>query len=119
MGALERGGDRPAGPRGVQMGRMLGSFECFPFFHIGRRPVALTRVCIFKSDFSTPIRVSLIVVPDTISIVPSANGFNFLLIKRFVMISSIILDFSSVHENPPELESAIDLCCNINKVLSL
>ena len=53
MGALERGGDRPAGPRGVRMGRMLGFFESFPFFQIGRRPwafvgsVALTCVYVF------------------------------------------------------------------------
>ena len=40
MGALERGGDRPAGPRGVRMGRMLGFFETFPFFQTGRRPWA-------------------------------------------------------------------------------
>ena len=40
MGALERGGDHPAGPRGSQMGRMLGFFEFFPFFQIGRRPWA-------------------------------------------------------------------------------
>ena len=26
-----------AGPRGVRMGRMLGFFESFPFFQIGRR----------------------------------------------------------------------------------
>ena len=38
MGALERGGDCPAGPREVRMGRMLGFFEFFPFFQIGRRP---------------------------------------------------------------------------------
>jgi hypothetical protein len=37
MGALERGGDRSAGPRRVRMGRMLGFFESFPFFQIGRR----------------------------------------------------------------------------------
>ena len=42
-GALERGGDRPAGSRGVRMGRteyvgrVLGLFESFPFFQIGRR----------------------------------------------------------------------------------
>ena len=42
-GALERGGDHPAGPRGVRMGRtayvgrVLGLFESFPFFQIGRR----------------------------------------------------------------------------------
>ena len=33
-------------------------------------------------------------------------------------VSSIILDFSSVHENPPQLEAAVALSCNINKVLS-
>ena len=66
MGALERGGDRPAGPRGVRMGRVLGFFESFTFFQIGRRPwafvgpVALTLVCVFQNDFSTPTRVSLI-----------------------------------------------------------
>ena len=43
-----------AGPRRVRMGRMLGFFEFFPFFQIGRRPwafagpVALTCVCVFK-----------------------------------------------------------------------
>ena len=37
-GALERGGDRPAGPRGawmgrtVYVGRVLGFFESVPFF---------------------------------------------------------------------------------------
>ena len=42
-GALERGGDHPAGLRGVRMGRtayvgcVLGFFESFPFFQIGRR----------------------------------------------------------------------------------
>ena len=41
-GALERGGDHPAGPRGVRMGRtayvgpVLGFFESFPFFQVGR-----------------------------------------------------------------------------------
>ena len=45
-GTLERGGDRPAGSRGAWMGRtvsvghMLGFFESFPFFRIGRRPWA-------------------------------------------------------------------------------
>ena len=34
MGALDRDGDHPAGPRGVQMGRVLGFFESFPFFRI-------------------------------------------------------------------------------------
>ena len=38
---------------GMRMGRMLGFFESFPFFQIGRRPrafedpVALTCVCVF------------------------------------------------------------------------
>ena len=42
-GALERGGDHPVGPREVRMGRttyvgrVLGFFESFPFFQIGRR----------------------------------------------------------------------------------
>ena len=42
-GALERGGDHPAGLRAVRMGRtayvgcVLGFFESFPFFQIGRR----------------------------------------------------------------------------------
>ena len=42
-GALERGGDRLAGSRGVRMGRpeyvgcVLCFFESFPFFQIGRR----------------------------------------------------------------------------------
>ena len=64
MGALERSGDRLAGSSGVRMGRMLGFLESFTFFQIGRRPwafvspVALTRVCVFRSDFST-------LIPDT------------------------------------------------------
>ena len=67
---LERGGDCPVGLRGARMGHMLGFFESFPFFQIGRRPwafvgpVALTCVCVFKSGLSTPIRVSLFVAPD-------------------------------------------------------
>ena len=42
-GVLERVGDCPAGSRGVRMGptvyvgRVLGFFESFPFFQIGRR----------------------------------------------------------------------------------
>ena len=36
-GALERGENYPAAPRGVPMGRMLGLFESFTFFQIGRR----------------------------------------------------------------------------------
>ena len=43
-GAVEGfGGDHPAGPRGMRMGRtayvgrVLGFFESFPFFQIGRR----------------------------------------------------------------------------------
>ena len=76
MGALERGGVCPAGLRGMRMGRMLGFFESFTFFRVGRRswaftgPVALTCVCVFQGDLSTPIRVSLIVVPDS-----SPRGF--------------------------------------------
>ena len=38
LATLERGG--VAGPRGVRMGRVLGFFESFPFFQIGRRPHA-------------------------------------------------------------------------------
>ena len=70
VGSLERCGDRPAGPRGMRMGHMLGFFEFFPFFQFGRRlwafvgPAALTRVCVLWSGLSTTIRVSLIVVPD-------------------------------------------------------
>ena len=37
MGAPERDGDHPAGPRGVRMGRVLGFFESFPFFQIRSR----------------------------------------------------------------------------------
>ena len=75
-GTLERGGDRSAGSRGMRMGRMLGFFESFTFFQIGRRPwafvgpVALTYVFVFESGFSASIRVSLIVAPDS-----SPRGF--------------------------------------------
>ena len=54
------------------MGRTLGFFESFPFLRMGSRPWAfvgsavLSGVCVFKSGLSTPIRVSLIVVPDII-----------------------------------------------------
>ena len=41
MGALERGGDRPAGLRGVWMGRVLGFFESLSFFQIGNEAVGL------------------------------------------------------------------------------
>ena len=64
------------------MGRMLGFIESFPFFQIRRRPwvfvgpVALTCVCVFQSDFSTPTRVSLIVVPDK-KVVPSCTMILF------------------------------------------
>ena len=63
------------GPRGawmgrtVSVGRVFGLLEPFSFFQIGRRPwafvgpVALTCVCVLWSGLSTPIRVSLIVVP--------------------------------------------------------
>ena len=60
------------------MGRTLGFFESFPFFRMGGRswafvgPIILTGVLCFCSDLSTPIRVSLIVVPDTIR--HSLNG---------------------------------------------
>jgi len=53
-GTLERGGDRSAGSRGMRMGRMLGFFESFPFFWMGSRPwafmgpAALTGVCVLK-----------------------------------------------------------------------
>ena len=40
-GALERGGDRPTGPRGVRMGHMRGFFESFPFFQIWKEDVGL------------------------------------------------------------------------------
>ena len=50
---LERGGVCSVGLRGVRMGHMLGFFESFPFFQIGRRLwvfvglVTLTCVCVF------------------------------------------------------------------------
>ena len=53
------------------MGRMLGFIESFPSFRMGSRPwafvgpVDFTGVCVFKSGLSTPIRVSLIVAPDS------------------------------------------------------
>ena len=53
MGALERGGDHPAGPMGVWMGRVLGFFESLSFFQIGneavglRGPSCLICVCVF------------------------------------------------------------------------
>ena len=54
-GTLERGGDCSAGSRGMRMGRTLGFFESFAFFQAGRRPwafvgpTALIGVCIFKA----------------------------------------------------------------------
>ena len=39
-GTLEQGGDRPAGSRGMRMGRTLGFFESFAFFRMGSRPWA-------------------------------------------------------------------------------
>ena len=66
MGALERGGDRPAGPRGMQMGCVLGFFESLSFFQIGNEAVGLRGlsclicVCVFRV-----VLVSLIVVPDS------------------------------------------------------
>ena len=62
----------PMGPRGVRIGRILGFFESSPFSQVGRRswafvgPVALTCALRFYGDLNTPIRVSLIVVPDTL-----------------------------------------------------
>ena len=53
---LERGGDRPAGLRGVRMVHMLGLFESFPFFQIWkeavgfRGPSALICVCVLKQS---------------------------------------------------------------------
>jgi hypothetical protein len=53
------------------VGRVLGLLESFPFFQDGRRPWALvgpvcvTHVFHFSSGISPPIRVSLIVVPDS------------------------------------------------------
>ena len=38
---LERGGDCPAGLRGVRMVHMLGFFESFPFFQIWKEAVGL------------------------------------------------------------------------------
>ena len=52
-GALERGGDHPAGSRGVRMGRVLGFFESLSFFQIGNEAVGLRGlsclicVCVF------------------------------------------------------------------------
>ena len=52
--ALERGGDHPASPRGVQMGRVLGFFESLSFFQIGNEAVGLRGlsclicVCVFR-----------------------------------------------------------------------
>ena len=54
MGALERDGDHPAGPRGVRMGRVLGFFESLSFFQIGNEAVGLRGlsclicVCVFR-----------------------------------------------------------------------
>ena len=59
------------------MGRMLGFFESFLFSRMGSRPwafvgpVAFTGVCVLKSGLSTPIRVSLIVIPDRRTLVSS------------------------------------------------
>ena len=51
---LERGGDHPAGPRGVRMGRVLGFFESLSFFQIGNEAMGLRGlsclicVCVFR-----------------------------------------------------------------------
>ena len=61
------------------MGRMLGFFESFPFLFRRSRPwafvgsVVLSGVCVFKSGLSTPIRVSLIVAPDTMVHLTAGN----------------------------------------------
>jgi len=61
------------------MGRTLGFFESVPFFRMGSRPwalvgsIVLSGVCVFKGGLSTPIRVSLIVVPDKIRTPHLAN----------------------------------------------
>ena len=73
MGALEQDGYHPAGPRGC------GWSECWAFFSPflssrlegGRShsKTQLPNMCLrFKGDFSTPIRVPLIVVPDRFAI---------------------------------------------------
>ena len=54
-GTLERVGDRPAGSRGMRMGRTLGFIESFPFLQIWKEAVGLrglsrlTCVCVFKA----------------------------------------------------------------------
>ena len=54
-GTLERGGDRPAGSRGMRMGHTLGFFESFRFLQIWKEAVGLrglsrlTCVCVFKT----------------------------------------------------------------------
>ena len=40
-----------AGQRGVQMGRVLGSFESFTFFQIGRRPWAFMGPVALTCDY--------------------------------------------------------------------
>ena len=53
--------------RTVYVGRVLGFFESFPFFQIGRRLWArLPSMCLrFYCDFSPLVRVPLIMVPDS------------------------------------------------------
>ena len=81
-GTLERGGDRSAGSRGCEWAARWAFFESFPFLRMGSRPWAfvgstvLSGVCILKSGLSTPIRVSLIVVPD--------NNREITIIYRFI-----------------------------------
>jgi len=47
-----------------------------------------------------------------------AKYYQPMIVHASFMILRNILDFSSVHENLTELEAAIALCCNNNKVLS-
>src|SRR6185436_623721 len=89
-GTLERGGDRSAVSRGMRMGRMLGFFEPFPFLWMRSRPWAfvglavLSGVCVFKSGLSTPIRVSIIVAPNTLpALVHPLTVINPLTYERF------------------------------------
>ena len=75
MGALERDGDHPTGPRGCVWAVCRASLSPFLSFRLegGRRPswAQLPNMCLrFYGDFSTPIRVPLIVVPDKFNFQP-------------------------------------------------
>ena len=58
-GTLERGGDRPAGSRGMRMGRTLGFFESFPFSLDRKEAVGLCG----PSCFNRCLRFKAILVP--------------------------------------------------------